>query len=104
MDDELKGKWVDALLSDEYEQITEVLRNDEGFCALGVLADVMGCEWQRREYIKDSPIHVAIFDYGGYGTSVPASVLDPDMQTTIATANDSGKSFREIALLIKEME
>ena len=41
MDDQLKAKWLEALRSGNYKQTTGVLKNDEGFCCLGVLCDIM---------------------------------------------------------------
>ena len=40
MDSSLKQKWVRALRSGKYEQATGALRNEDGFCCLGVLCDV----------------------------------------------------------------
>lgn len=37
-------KWVDALRSGEYEQTTGRLRDDAGFCCLGVACDLYGKE------------------------------------------------------------
>jgi len=49
MNEAIKAKWVAALLSNEYEQTDKVLRNDAGFCCLGVLCDLYsketGVEW-----------------------------------------------------------
>jgi hypothetical protein len=41
MNPELKSKWLTALRSGEYPQTTGVLRDNKGFCCLGVLCDVM---------------------------------------------------------------
>jgi len=48
MDAKLKRKWLKALRSGEYRQGRGKLVSERGtnFCCLGVLADVMGCEWQ----------------------------------------------------------
>jgi hypothetical protein len=48
MDPELKKKWVEALRSGKYEQTKECLHNDDGYCCLGVLADIKGVEWKRE--------------------------------------------------------
>lgn len=37
----LTQKWIAALRSGKYAQTTGCLKNDEGFCCLGVAADVM---------------------------------------------------------------
>ncbi len=34
-----RQKWLDALRSGEYEQTVDVLRDDTGFCSLGVAVD-----------------------------------------------------------------
>ncbi len=40
MNPEIKTRWVTALRSGEYAQAKNALRNDKGFCCLGVLCDV----------------------------------------------------------------
>lgn len=42
MDVELKAKWVAALRSGEYQQITGQLRGGGGYCCLGVFCIVAG--------------------------------------------------------------
>jgi hypothetical protein len=49
MKKEVQEKWVAALRSGEYKQTREILRDEEGFCCLGVLTDLYiqenGLEW-----------------------------------------------------------
>ena len=50
MDPEVKGKWVAALRSGEYEQGYEYLKTvepngDTKYCCLGVLCQLQGYEW-----------------------------------------------------------
>lgn len=40
MKTEIKDRWIEKLESDEYEQTTGELKNDEGYCCLGVLCEV----------------------------------------------------------------
>ena len=46
---DIKAKWLAALRSGQYEQTIAVLRNNEGYCCLGVLCDLYaketGVEW-----------------------------------------------------------
>lgn len=46
---DIKAKWVAALRSGQYAQTEGVLRNEEGYCCLGVLCDLYaketGMEW-----------------------------------------------------------
>lgn len=51
--EELRSEWVKALRSGEYEQSQSVLRDDVGFCCLGVACDVYSNltgrgEWNER--------------------------------------------------------
>ena len=50
-----RREWVEALRSNKYEQVDGVLRNCDGFCALGVFADI---------YAKKNNIEWDI-EYGG---------------------------------------
>lgn len=45
-----RQKWIDALQSGEYPQTGGALRDEIGFCCLGVACDVSGLgEWQRTK-------------------------------------------------------
>lgn len=49
MNEQIKKDWIAALRSDKYKQGRGTLQSDDQkFCCLGVLADVMGLEWQER--------------------------------------------------------
>ena len=89
--------WVEALRSGKYNQGFSALKHkkvDEGFafCCLGV-----GCEITddslANEFIGMPPD--SFYDLGGL------SLNDAE---ELASANDSGSSFEEIADLIEEME
>lgn len=51
MNQEIKTKWIEALRSGEYVQTKNALKNQNGFCCLGVLCDIYakstetGAEW-----------------------------------------------------------
>ncbi len=48
MTPELKDKWLNALRGTDYQQGTGTLRsNNNKFCCLGVLCDVVGYEWHQ---------------------------------------------------------
>lgn len=40
MNPEIKDRWLEKLESGEYDQTSGELRNDEGYCCLGVLCEV----------------------------------------------------------------
>lgn len=44
MNPEIKKRWVEALRSGKYKQTAGFLRDDFGFCCLGVLCDVVASE------------------------------------------------------------
>lgn len=43
--DEYRQIWIDALRSGRFAQTTGGLRDDTGFCCLGVAADILGGGW-----------------------------------------------------------
>jgi len=89
MDANLKAKWIEALRSGKYKQTTHYLKDDQGFCCLGVLCDIQGADFDaiRTEFgtlsLSSSPQKYL----GGLGMMAPR----------LTTLNDDGKSFAEIA-------
>jgi len=96
-------KWVEALRSGEYKQASQALRENDGFCCLGVLCDLAGKhglgEWEQDTWFL------------GCGASVPVEVrqwsgLKTSYGTlgnrTLAEMNDDGATFAEIADLIEQ--
>ena len=115
---EWKKKWVDALRSGEYEQTRERLRNDAGFCCLGVLCDVVDSEgWQRCEEVGPWPQGDGPWEWRtGDSTTLPNEVwtaveLEDDSPKVeydgkvqyLHELNDSGNyAFEQLADLIEE--
>jgi len=89
MDAQLKAKWVEALRSGEYKQTTEVFQRDGGFCCLGVLCDVAG-----KPALLD--------DEGGNWAFVDTEAGLASVSWRLATMNDEGASFAEIADYIEQ--
>lgn len=48
MDSDIKRRWVEALRSGDYQQTTGVLKDEYGYCCLGVL-----CELARQDGVVD---------------------------------------------------
>ena len=103
--------WVAALRSGKYSQTRGVLRDDRGYCCLGVAcqlyADAMGIEWNEGvEYRFDGeemvlPLSVKMWlglngDSGRYYDSV-----NDVEEYSLAKANDDGMSFGGIASIIE---
>lgn len=109
---EIKKKWVDALRSGRYHQVREVLATpDNGRCALGVLCDIAAEEGivSRRESTGENNrgdrIPCYAYDnwlYGLPGEIITWARLSLNDTCIIASMNDNGASFEEIAKWIEE--
>lgn len=98
MSSDIKLRWLDALRSGNYRQAQGALQRtfspytkyDVGYCCLGVLADIQGCDWDMQ--------HLAT-------SRVPekySAGLKIEEQEKLATMNDNGKTFSEIADYVEE--
>ena len=110
MNQDIKQRWVDALRSGEYEQGRGCLHNSNGnsFCCLGVLTDLYIKEHD-KEWHK--PGRCTELTFEGNGGTLPPSVMtwaglshrDPCVRGgDLATQNDNGMSFDELAQLIED--
>ena len=88
---EFAEKWVSALRSGEYKQSKSYLKSDFGYCCLGV-----GCKLKGHEdfelFGKPYPsvkMLSEVFQYSEH--------YQLNMYAYLASLNDSGKSFEEIA-------
>lgn len=102
MDPELKKRWVDALRSGKYKQCAGKLHDGEGFCCIGVLADIQGCEWVQKDCCIDPDLWCSSFNEALVPASgaIPyddADLLGTKVRYTLIDMNDAGKSFDEIA-------
>lgn len=103
MDQELKAKWVKALRSGDYKQTQDFLRDEDGFCCLGVLCDVAGAVWEDGTPRIDG-ISVK---HGGRVEFLSAEFswgvrLRAEDQKRLAGMNDAGSPFSEIADYIEQ--
>lgn len=110
MDPELKGKWVDALRSGDYEQGRAQLRSkDDTYCCLGVLLDCIdGVDWELNDV---EPGQGYLAEYGDYPRAhldlanlyLDLVGMDPLDQGRLINLNDEdGAGFNEIASWIEE--
>lgn len=119
MKKEWADKWVEALRSGRYKQSMRELRNVRGYCCLGVLCEISGLgEW--RENNVNNYLHA--FDFLNATTILPEQVQELvemknpngeimdsantntryDENVCLATMNDRGSSFEDIAKVIEE--
>lgn len=106
----LKNQWIEALLSGKYKQGHSELRSRiEGetqdlFCCLGVFCDIVAPEqWEKAPRLMSSDC-TAI--YHGKTHCYPTLEMENEYHLNVtgkvASMNDYGKSFAEIAEWIKE--
>jgi hypothetical protein len=106
MDKRIKYLWLEALTSGEYEQGKFQLKSENKFCCLGVLCDIHRKEtglgsWERNLYSVNKKY--SIFVLSNVVTKWAAlDSSNPEIgDISLATLNDSGLSFVDIA---KEIE
>lgn len=97
MDAELKQKWITALRSGDYQQASGQLRNQHAeFCCLGVLAQISGaCVWDDAGDAFVNGVRASMEDE--YYLFPEFASLDLETQKHLATMNDNGRTFAEIA-------
>lgn len=116
MNSEVKTLWVDALRSNDYAQGHGFLRTENSlgepmFCCLGVLCDLYlkahpkELGWQGRastfEFFDSRyTLPKQVREWSGLDSRDP--ILFPSIGFTASRANDSGRTFAEIAAAIEE--
>lgn len=105
-------KWVAALRSGEFKQVQMSLNRDGKHCCLGVLCDLalvdgyVECDFSGPTYItlygernRRGVLPEEVMKYSGIGDSIG---VIRKLDTDLASLNDSGKSFSEIADIIEK--
>lgn len=99
-------KWITALRSGDYEQTTEVLRGDVGFCCLGVACDIHAketkMEWSDdrsyMQHLTDLPEEVVEFYGLPFSKGILVEILNNSNPVDLTILNDNyGYSFSMIA-------
>lgn len=104
---DLKQSWLVALRSGRYEQGRSYLRSEDRFCCLGVLCDLVNPEAWQPSITYGSKIHDWVTN-GSLHSSFPGRALlddiglDCDLACKLASWNDTGSSFEEIANKIEQ--
>jgi hypothetical protein len=113
MNPEIKAQWLEALRSGKFEQARGLLHvRDDGYCCLGVLAEVMGCTWQPIEgksalypfldgVLEAQQNNTEIDNYLNDDLLAKAG-LTKAQQIELAQMNDKDKTFAEIANYIED--
>lgn len=108
---------VAALRSGKYQQSRNTLKDDEGFCCLGVACEISGLgKWKKfhdscETYVvddgsmSDTVLPLEVKKYFGFATSngfFPDGFFPDTGDSCLSGANDSGASFSEIADFIEK--
>lgn len=108
MNSDVKAKWVAALRGGNYKQTRQCLRkNENSFCCLGVLCDILHPEgWSSRE-VDDEDIYTFTYKTDFRLGSLPIDLLkevnlDEFEEQHLIELNDDGTSFSDIASYIEE--
>jgi hypothetical protein len=114
----IKNKWIKALRGGDYKQTTGALRDDEGFCCLGVLCNIHAQEhpevaakepWPDEYMGASGLLPLAVAEWAGLNPSVLDSADVPTdvkvtyrgKETKLSTLNDTDQlSFKKIARVI----
>lgn len=92
--------WIAALRSGNYPQATGCLRSDNGYCCLGVLADLNGAEWIRMATLSRFSAKIGEDEYV---SALPAEMLSGMWANEFIDLNDFRHApFSEIAIFIEE--
>ena len=114
MQKELKEKWVEALRSGSYNQCAGLLRSVDGFCCLGVLADVANpYGWDFDTDNEDDEKTLRYYHKFGDQSNGDGNIMlgekwwvevsgrDLDTMSELASLNDEGNPFTFIADVIE---
>ena len=107
-------QWIEALRSGKYTQTKQCLKNDKGFCCLGVACEISGlgqfeAKKEVLEYLPDgNNVMGIVHKYLGESTELPEEVFTlmglpySEFEQDLIKMNDDGISFSEIADYLEE--
>lgn len=108
LDQKIKTDWLTALRSGDYPQSRSDLKNQNGFCCLGVLADLQKPEWVLAERsgrmvpFLNGECLAAHSSSGQLGSDFMRQVgLAHDDARVLMEKNDGGDTFEQIATFIE---
>jgi hypothetical protein len=93
---EVRDRWVAALRSGEYEQGMDQLKDNDKFCCLGVLCDVVGFDLDSHDGQGGTWAFATGIDWSGE-PPILLDLLEQPVRNKLANMNDNGSTFTEIA-------
>jgi hypothetical protein len=104
MNPTVKKQWLEALRSGKYQQGNGRLRSSrdgvDRFCCLGVLCDLLEPESWTETSVPGFYRHSIHEGYPG-STVLESAGLEHDQCQILASMNDNGKSFEDVAQFIE---
>jgi hypothetical protein len=97
VDQEIKTRWVEALRSGRYQQVTGKLRTEEGYCCLGVLCVAAELSISSDGFHVEEDYEDEDYDEDGYA---PLNALvggKSIVKALYGLNDDERKTFPEIA-------
>jgi hypothetical protein len=116
MNQAIKEKWIQALNSGEYPQTRGCLKDDNGYCCLGVLSDLYQKEtnifhWENRtdkdgtKYYEmgseTAVLPIEVVEWAGLDSNDPHFYID-GVFGYLSRLNDSGADFPDISNYIAQ--
>jgi hypothetical protein len=99
----IKQKWLKALRSGEFKQAQGQLRDKGAYCCLGVLCKVQSIPITRNGLgIPERVKSRGKYPSGPFNYGVIWDLITEDKARALASLNDDGKSFPEIADYIEK--
>ena len=101
-------KWIKALESGDYKQTKHALRTDKGWCCLGVLCAVLGYKTNsisgnvHKIDGEINAISLKVMEAAGMMSNVGHLPSQEGVALSLATLNDTGKTFKKIAKVIRK--
>jgi hypothetical protein len=100
--------WIKALRSGEYAQTRNALKDDKGYCCLGVLCDLTGGEWTR--VLRRATYNNEIFDealesvgLSGDADQEGINIIVNGKNSCLVDLNDNAQlTFNKIADLLEK--
>jgi len=104
MKKEIAELWITALKSDEYKQTRGTLKDEKGYCCLGVLCDLYLKEkdtlWEDLVSLRAKYLPKEVREWSGVQSSA-GKISDDKAVKCLSYENDSGLTFVEISAIIK---
>jgi hypothetical protein len=98
---DLRRKWVEALRSGRYQKSTGTLNIRGGYCCLGVACDILDPEQTMHPWRQSAYPPNCIRDAFGLSTTEGLFTGTGGVHKSLASLNDGGNSFAEIADIIE---